>query len=138
MVRDISKGSYLLRWHTHRLVTKTCPLYLLIGVFFLISMAYNVNKQRKPLYVAVTALSISGTSKILKNYTEPYCHFDRKVTVHTLSVYQYTFLLCINTAKDIYSCNLNLISNSCERSCPLSLALVLTQISITMPRILLC
>lgn len=36
MVRDISKGRYLLRWHTHRLVTKTqnhSP-YLLIGVFF--------------------------------------------------------------------------------------------------------
>lgn len=54
--------------HTHRLVTKTqnhSP-YLLIGVFFLISVAYNVNKQRKPLCVAVTAQSISGTSKILK------------------------------------------------------------------------
>lgn len=41
MVRDIWKGRYLLRWHTHRLVTKTqnhSP-YLLIGVFFLISVA---------------------------------------------------------------------------------------------------
>lgn len=73
MVRDISKGRYLLRWHTHRLVTKTqnhSP-YLLIGVFFLflISVAYNVNKQGKPLYVAATAQSISGTSKNIKNYT---------------------------------------------------------------------
>lgn len=38
----------------------------------------------------------------IKNYTELYCHFHRKITVHTLSVYQYTFLLlCMNTAKDI-------------------------------------
>lgn len=70
--------------------------------FFLISVAYNVNKQGKPLYVAITARSISGTSKnIKKNYTKLYCHFGRKITVHNLSVYQYTFLLCVNTAKDI-------------------------------------
>lgn len=34
--------------------------------FFLISVAYNVNKQEKLLYVAVTAHSISGTSKNIK------------------------------------------------------------------------
>jgi len=40
----------------HRLVTKTHSPYLLEGFFFfLISVAYNVNKQGKLLYVAVTA-----------------------------------------------------------------------------------
>lgn len=37
----------------------------------------------------------------VKNYTKSYCHFDRKITVHTLSVYQYTFFVCTNTAQDI-------------------------------------
>lgn len=37
----------------------------------------------------------------IKNNTKTYCYFDRQITVHTVSVYQYTFLPCINTAKDI-------------------------------------
>lgn len=42
-------------------------------------------------------------------------------------MHQYTFLLCINTAKDISSYSLKIISISCERRCPLSLSLALIQ-----------
>lgn len=53
MGRDISKGRYLLRWHTHRLVTKTQNYspYLLIGVFsflfFSISVDLSVKQTRE-------------------------------------------------------------------------------------------
>lgn len=55
MVRDISKGRYLLRWHTGLLQRPIHHIYLKVFFFFLISVAYNVNKQGKLLYVAVTA-----------------------------------------------------------------------------------
>lgn len=51
MVRDVSKGRYLLRWHTHRLVTRTHSSVLLIGVFFLILVAYNVKEQKETTFL---------------------------------------------------------------------------------------
>lgn len=50
--RDISTGRYLLRWHTHRLVTKTQnhSSCLLIGGFL---FDFSVKKKGKPLCVAV-------------------------------------------------------------------------------------
>ena len=61
----------------------------------LISVAYHVNKRGKP-WPSRPDQSLEQ-AKILNLY----CHFDRKITAHTLSVCQYTSLLCVNTAKDI-------------------------------------
>lgn len=114
MGRDISKGRYLLRWHTHRLVTKTQNYspYLLIGVFsflfFSISVDLSVKQTRETvsffLWLSQPNPSLEQAQHFKKNCTKLHCHFSRKITVHTRCVYQYAFLLRINTAKYIKSC----------------------------------
>lgn len=115
-VRDISKGSYLLHWHTHRLVTKTqnhSPYWLIGGVFFLsfwfqwpIMWTSKVNR----FVSAVTAPIDRSTDQSLETKcfeksrrTATRRRFDRKRKRRRAPsvVYRYTFLLCINTAKDI-------------------------------------
>lgn len=70
MVRDISKGRYLLRGHTQACYKDPFTIFTYRGFFFiLISVAYNVNKQGKLLHVAVRAQSTSNIVKTIPSCT---------------------------------------------------------------------
>lgn len=94
------------------------------GFLFDFSGLLMWTKQRKPLYVAVTAQSISGTSKILKTAPSRTAILIEKTNSaysQCINILFYSVLILLRIF------NLNIISNSCERRCPLSLVLVLTQ-----------
>lgn len=132
------KGKFIfLRWHTHRLVTKTqnhSP-YLLIGGFLFSSFFFDFSglwceqNKRKPLKCGRhSPINLWKQAKMFRS-----CAGGR-----TLALIErrrcgrpgrqpYTSLLCINTAKDIFHLEIWISSpNSRERRCPLSLALPLT------------